>query len=360
MTEKTPALVAVPFGVVTEICPLNAVFGTTATIFALSWTANLAFTPLNLTTVVPERFEPVIVTVVPTAPLTGAKLLIVGVVTVKLPLLVAVPEGVVTVILPVVAPIGTVAVSLMVLGTTKLAETPLNCTDVTPVKRAPLMVTDIPAGPLVGKKLLIVGGVALVTSKVPLLVAVPFDVVRTEILPSVAFVGTVAVIWLGLTTLKVALTPLNLTELTFAKLEPLMITNVPRGPLVGEKPLMVGAVPLVTSKLPLLVAVPKGVPTEILPSAAPAGTVVVSLTDRVHAEDGCGDVELHRRRSREARAGDATDVPGAPPVGLKPLIVGAAPVTMKICRAAPGHPRGRDRDPTRRRPRRHRGRDQGV
>ena len=58
----------------------------------------------------PVKFVPVIVTLVPTGPLVGAKLAMVGgFVTVKLLLLVAVPAGVVTLTGPVVAPAGTVA-----------------------------------------------------------------------------------------------------------------------------------------------------------------------------------------------------------------------------------------------------------
>ena len=71
---------------------------------------KLALTPLNVTDVAPVKFVPLIVTLVPTGPLAGAKLEIVGgLTTVKLPLLVAVPPGVMTLSGPVVAPAGTVA-----------------------------------------------------------------------------------------------------------------------------------------------------------------------------------------------------------------------------------------------------------
>ena len=70
-----------------------------------------AAVPLNVTAVAPVKFVPLIVTLVPTGPLVGAKLVIVGALapTVKLLALVAVPPGVVTVSGPVVAPAGTVA-----------------------------------------------------------------------------------------------------------------------------------------------------------------------------------------------------------------------------------------------------------
>ena len=71
----------------------------------------VALVPLNLTEVAPVKFVPVITTLVPTGPLVGEKLVIVGdPITVKLLALVAVPPGVVTAITPVVAPEGTVAV----------------------------------------------------------------------------------------------------------------------------------------------------------------------------------------------------------------------------------------------------------
>jgi hypothetical protein len=71
---------------------------------------KLALTPLNATYVAPVRVVPPIVTLVPTGPLAGVKLVIVGAgITVKLLALVAVPPGVVTLTSPVVAPAGTVA-----------------------------------------------------------------------------------------------------------------------------------------------------------------------------------------------------------------------------------------------------------
>ena len=69
-----------------------------------------ALTPLNRTAVAPVKFEPLIVTLVPTGPLAGVKLVIVGAaMTAKFVALVAVPPAVVTLSGPVVAPVGTVA-----------------------------------------------------------------------------------------------------------------------------------------------------------------------------------------------------------------------------------------------------------
>ena len=71
---------------------------------------KVALVPLNVTAVAPVKFVPLIVTLVPTGPLAGVKLVIVGAeMTVKLAALVAVPPDVVTFTGPVVALAGTVA-----------------------------------------------------------------------------------------------------------------------------------------------------------------------------------------------------------------------------------------------------------
>ena len=130
--------------------------------------------------------------------------------TVKFEPLVAVPDGVVTVILPVVAPAGTVAVTRPSFTKLKLADVPLNRTLVAPVKWLPLMVTDVPTAPLDGEKPLIVGAAPPVTVKFDALVAVP-DGVVTVILPVVAPAGTLVVIRPSFATLKLADVPLNRT-----------------------------------------------------------------------------------------------------------------------------------------------------
>src|SRR5438067_1988342 len=81
-----------------------------------------------------------------------------GFVTVKALLLVAVPSGVVTLTGPVVAPAGTAAEICVAEFTVKVAVVPLNFTEVAPVKFVPLIVTLVPTVPLVGEKLVIVGG----------------------------------------------------------------------------------------------------------------------------------------------------------------------------------------------------------
>jgi hypothetical protein len=110
---------------------------------------------------------------------------------VKLFTLVAVPPGVTTLIFPVVAPAGTTAPIKVDDLTVKLALTPLNLTEVAPVKFVPVIFTVLPTEPFMGAKLVIVGGST--TVKLVALVAVPPGAV-TAIGPVVAPAGTVAVI----------------------------------------------------------------------------------------------------------------------------------------------------------------------
>jgi hypothetical protein len=76
------ALVAVPHGVVIETSRVPAEPGgvTAVTFVALTTVTPMAATPPTVTEVVPVRFVPVIVMVVPpaTGPATGATLVIVG------------------------------------------------------------------------------------------------------------------------------------------------------------------------------------------------------------------------------------------------------------------------------------------
>ena len=129
---------------------------------------KFALTPLNRSAVASVKLVPLMVTLVPTGPLVGAKLVIVGkFTTVKLVALVAVPPGVMTLTVPVVAPAGTVAWIAVAEFTMNVAPTPLNRTAVAPLKFVPLIVTLNPTGPLAGVKLVIVGGFTTTASKAP-------------------------------------------------------------------------------------------------------------------------------------------------------------------------------------------------
>ena len=111
------------------------------------------------------------------------------------------------------------------------------------------------------------------------LVAVPPTVVRV-IFPVVAPVGTVAVICVAEFTVKVALVPLNFTEVVLnpvpLKFVPVIVTVFPTGPLVGVNEVIVGAGAVVTVKLVALDLSPALVYTRIGPVVASEGTVTVA------------------------------------------------------------------------------------
>jgi len=185
--------VALPPGVVTEICPLLAPLGTVAEMVCPSTTVKVAVLLPNITLEAPVKLVPVIVICAPTGPLSGLKPVTVGVATkVKFVTLRPMPPGVVTEIGPLLAFAGTLAMIFMPLNL-KPALAPLNATCIAPFRLLPLIVTAVPTPPLAGVKLLMVGGAFATTVKLELLVAVPPPVV-TPIGPLVALEGTVAVI----------------------------------------------------------------------------------------------------------------------------------------------------------------------
>jgi hypothetical protein len=124
------------------------------------------------------------------------------------------------------------------LTTVKVAEVVPNFTAVVPVKWLPETFTTVLTGPNVGEKELMTG--FWMTVNVPVLVATPPGFV-TAMWPFVAPVGTVAVIDVAELTLKDADVPLNVTAVVPPKLVPLIATVEPTRPLVGEKPVTVGA-----------------------------------------------------------------------------------------------------------------------
>jgi len=136
---------------VTPILPVLASDGTVAVIFVSEYTVKLAaLTPPKFTLVAPVKLSPVITTLVPTGPLVGEKLKIVGV-TRKFTLLVKMRLGVVTLTFPVVAPLGTVVViAVPVELTVNVAFVPLKVTLVEPVRLLPRIVTFVPTLPEVG------------------------------------------------------------------------------------------------------------------------------------------------------------------------------------------------------------------
>ena len=161
ITVKLVVEAAILMGVVTLMGPVVAPVGTVAVIWVAEFTVNTGATvPLKRTCVVPVRSVPVMTTTVPTGPVMGAKLVMVGgVPTVNGVAEVVVPPGVVTLIEPVVTPRGALTVICVAEFTTKTgAAVPLKTTAVAPVRFVPVIVTTVPSRPPVGVKLVMVGG----------------------------------------------------------------------------------------------------------------------------------------------------------------------------------------------------------
>ena len=158
----------------------------------------------------------------------------------------AVPPGVVTEIVTVPAARDLVtALMVVALVTVKLAAAvPPNVTAVAPVRLVPVMVTVVPpaVGPVVGTKLVIVGGAT--NLKVPGDVAVPPGVVSDTATVPAAWAGATALTVVGPVTVKLLADVVpNLTAVTPVRLVPVTVTVVPPvvGPAVGAMPVTVGA-----------------------------------------------------------------------------------------------------------------------
>src|SRR5262249_42201746 len=135
---------AAPPGVITVTGPVVAPAGTVVLIVVALVTDAGAATPLNFTVLPPTKVVPVIVTLVPTAPLSGVRLSIVGTTLKVGPS--AAPPGVVTATTPVVAVAGTcVSMCVSSLPPSTVAATPLNFT-AAPARLVPWIVTAAPAG----------------------------------------------------------------------------------------------------------------------------------------------------------------------------------------------------------------------
>ena len=171
---------------------------------------------------------------------------------------------------PVVAPVGTVTTMEVALQLIGVAAVPLKVTVLEPwvePKFVPLMVTGVPAAPEVTDRPVIVGGSVNGT---PLL-ARPATVTTTG--PVVAPVGTGTTMSCAQLVTVVAVTPLKVTVLEPCgepKFVPLIVTDVPTAPELGDRPLIFGASGTVKIT-PLLVRPPEVTTTE--PVVAVEGTV---------------------------------------------------------------------------------------
>jgi hypothetical protein len=214
------------------------------------------------------------VTEVPTGPLVGERLVNVGAtVTVYGNALLERPVTVTTT-LPVVAPAGTGTTMLVADHDVGDANVPLNVTVLVPCeppKFVPAIVTDVPTGPLVGERLVSVGG-GMTVNATPLLATPP---TVTTTLPVVAPAGTGTTMLLADQLVGVAAVPLNVTVLVpcvAPNVVPAIVIDVATGPLFGVRVVIFGA----TVKLTPLLARPPTV-TTTLPVVAPAGTVATML-----------------------------------------------------------------------------------
>ena len=330
-----------PLVVETVIGPVAAPAGTVTVIdvddedVTVPLTATLC--PVNDTEGEAPKLEPVIVTGVPTGPLFGLKSVMVcgGAVTVKLLLVDVEPLAVETLIGPVVAPAGTVTVidvededvTVPLIVTLPQA----NDTEGDAPKLEPVIVTGVPTGPLFGLKSVMVCGGGTVTVKL-LLVDVEPLAVETVIGPVAAPAGTVTMIDVDDEDVTVPLTatlcPVNDTEGEAPKLEPVIVTGVPTGPLFGLKSVMVCGGAVTVKLLLVVVEPPLAVETIIGPVVAPAGTVTV-----IDVEDDNVTVPLILTLPQaNDTEGDVpkfepvivTGVPAVPLFGLKSVMVWVA------------------------------------
>lgn len=233
---------------VTATLPVVAPVGTETTTLVADQLDGVAVVPLNLTVLVPcvdPKFDPAIVTTVPTGPLIGVRLLMVGavLVTVNAFALLATPPTVTTTF-PVVAPVGTGTTTLVADQLDGVAVVPLKVTVLEPFvdpKFAPAIVTAVPTAPLPGVRLVMLGAALAVTVNVWALLAAPPTVTTT--FPVVAPEGTGTTIVLADQLEGAAAVPLNATVLVPSvdpKFEPAIVTEVPTAPVAGVRLAMLG------------------------------------------------------------------------------------------------------------------------
>ena len=123
-------------------------------------------------------------------------------------------------------------------------------------------------------------------------------------------------------TVNAAAAPWNFTAVVEEKFVPVIVTDVPTGPLDGEKPLMVGGAPApVTLKFVELTSLPAGVVTLMRPVVAPTGTLVVICVSRFVTNTAAvppNSTEVAPVNPVPVRV---TLVPGGPLVGLNETIL---------------------------------------
>jgi hypothetical protein len=262
---------------VTTTFPVVAPLGTGTTILVALQLVGVPAVPLNFTVLLPcvdPKVVPVIVTDAPTAPVVGDRLEIFGT-TVKLDPLLFTPLANTTTF-PVVAPLGTVVAMLVALQVVTVAVVPLNFTVLEPwldPKFVPVIVIEVPTAPEVFERLVMLG--ADTTVKLDPLLFTPLA--NTTTFPVVAPLGTVVAMLVALQVVTVAVVPLNFTvpePWLDPKFVPVIVTDAPTAPAVGERLVMLGAD--TTVKLFPLLFTPLA-NTTTFPVVAPLGTVVAIL-----------------------------------------------------------------------------------
>jgi hypothetical protein len=338
-TVKLDELVIVTPLVITEIGPSRAPAGTTVVILVVVEDVTLATTPLNDTEGDPLKFVPEIITVAPTAPLTGLKPVIVGVArTVKFEELETVTPLTVTDINPDVAPGGTVVVMLVAVEEETVASVPLKRTIFSVgvvLKLVPVMVMVVPSAPLLGVKLEMVGEATTIKLVGALFIVTPLVV--TEIGPDAAPEGTEVVMLVAFEDVTVALMPLKATVGEGPKFVPVIMTTAPGAPLPGLNPVMVGVGRTVNDG-PVIVT-PFNV-TVTDPVVAPAGTDVVNFLPLGFESVTTASVPLNLTTFCEAVVLKlspfiVTVAPTAPLVGLRLVITGVGNKVKPVLVAVP-------------------------
>ena len=143
-------------------------------------------------------------------------------------------------------------VALQLVG---VATVPLNVTVLVPCvapKFAPVIVTDAPANPEVGFRLVMLGPADVTVKLTPLLATPP---TATTTFPVVAPVGTVTTMLVALQLVGVATVPLNVTVLVpcvAPKFVPVIVTEVPTVPEFGLRLVIFGFVAVTVKLTPLL------------------------------------------------------------------------------------------------------------
>ena len=324
--NATPLLASPP--TVTTTFPELAPLGTTTTMLEALQLVELAAVPLKVTVLEPcdvPKFDPAMVTEAPTGPEAGLRLeMLGGTKTVKGAPLLARPLTVTTT-LPVAAPLGTGTTMLVAFQLVGVAAVPLKMTVLEPCdapKFDPAMVTEAPTGPEAGLRLEMLGGTK--TAKgTPLLARPP---TLTITFPVAAPLGTGTTMLVALQLVGAAAVPLKVTELVpceAPKFVPVIVTEVPTGPDVGLRLVILGetstvkGTPLLTSPLTVTttfpVAAPLGTGTTMLVALQLVGVAAVPL--KVTVLLPCVEVKFVPVM--------VIEVPARPEVGLMVVMLGA-------------------------------------